>query len=209
MIAGFPFLRASCRRLRCRTIILAAVAIGLSAGLATLVSCAMAAGGLGITTGGQQDIAAARAIIEDGGVPNPDWITVEGFLSEHTIPIEVPDDAGLLYTTATMAWNGDFDVFSPLATLQIGFGTTIDEETFERDLLNLCLVIDVSGSMGYLIDNRSGTSKLDAVKISIDRLLANLSGNDLVSVVTFTGSAKRLVEAVPGDGPREHQRSPG
>ncbi|MGB2986833.1 MAG: VWA domain-containing protein [Phycisphaerae bacterium] len=161
--------------------------------------CGMAPSGPGVTTGGQQDIAAARSVIEDGGVPDPDWITVEGFLSEHSIPIEEPEDAGLLYTVASVAWNADFDVFTPVATVAIGFGTTIDEDTFERDPLNLCLVIDSSGSMAWQIDERSGTSKLDAVKIAIDRLLAQLDDDDCVSIVSFTGTTKLWVEAVPGD----------
>lgn len=156
-------------------------------------------GGVGVTTGGQQDIAAARAIIEDGSIPDPSMITVEGFLSEHTIPIEVPQDAGHLYASASAAWNGDFDTFTPMATVMIGFGSTIDRETFVRDRLNLCLVIDASGSMNDLIDVRSGTTKLDAVKIAVDRLLAQLDANDRVSVVSFNTIARLRVEAVAGD----------
>ncbi|MCH8967327.1 MAG: hypothetical protein IID43_06580 [Planctomycetes bacterium] len=90
-------------------------------------------GDLGITTGGQQDIASARRTIEGGGVPDPASITVEGFLSEHSIPVEEPEDAGLLYATTSVAWNKDFDAFTPLATIQIGFGTTIDPETSTRN----------------------------------------------------------------------------
>jgi len=167
------------------------------------VQCALgplpSGGDVGVTTGGAKDMAYARQTIEDGGVPDPGAITVEGLLSEHSIEIEPPPDPGLLYTTATVAWNDDFDSLTPLVTVQVGFGTTIDTESFSRRPLNLCLVIDRSGSMADPIDQRTGTSKLDAVKVAIDRLLAQLGEDDLVSVVSFAADPSRLLDPVPGD----------
>ena len=156
-------------------------------------------GDIGVTTGGAKDMAYARQTIEDGGVPDPGAITVEGLLSEHSIEIEPPPDPGLLYTTATVAWNDDFDSLTPLVTVQVGFGTTIDTESFSRRPLNLCLVIDRSGSMADPIDERTGTSKLDAVKVAIDRLLAQLDEDDLVGVVSFAADPSKLLDPVLGD----------
>ncbi|MFQ5590584.1 MAG: VWA domain-containing protein [Phycisphaerae bacterium] len=156
-------------------------------------------GGLGVTTGGQQDIAAARSTIEQGEIPPPESITVEGFLSEHSIDLEQPEDAGLLYAATAVAWNKDFDTFSPLATVQLGFGTLLDAETFERPSLNLCLVIDRSGSMGEFVDIRSDTTKLDAVKIAVDRLLAQLGGLDQVSIVVFNHASATILDAAAGN----------
>ncbi len=171
--------------------------LGIAMLPALLSGCPMASPG--VTAGGAEDIAAARQIIESGDIPDPDWITVEGFLSEHSIPIEEPQDAGLLYFTASAAWNADFDVFTPLATVVIGFGTTFDADTFERGPLSLCLVIDSSASMLDPIAERSGISKLEAVKIAIDRLLAQLDGQDRVSVVSFSTVSGVLLNPVPGD----------
>jgi len=154
---------------------------------------------LGVTTGGQQDIASARSSIARGEIPDPASITVEGFLSEHNIPVAEPPDADTLYSTASIAWNKDFDAFTPMATIQIGFGTTIDRDTFRRPPLNLGLVIDRGQSMGDPIDERTGTSKLDAVKVAIDRLLARLDENDRVSVVTFNDQARTPLEGAAGD----------
>jgi len=154
---------------------------------------------LGVTTGGVQDIAYARRVIEDGGIPSPDSITVEGLLSEHSIEMEVPPDPDSLFTAATVAWNDDFDTLTPLATVQVGFGTTINSETFRRQPLNLCLVIDRSGSMDYVMDERTRTRKIDAVKIAIDRLLAQLNRDDIVSVVSFARFSKIELDAMLGN----------
>ncbi|MFQ5462873.1 MAG: VWA domain-containing protein [Phycisphaerae bacterium] len=182
-------------------------ALGLSAGLVGVF--ALNAGGcvvqaivgdvLGVTTGGQQDIASARTIIEAGGVPDPDSITVEEFLSEHDIPIEAPPDAGALFATVAAAWNDDFDALTPLATVQIGFGTNVEASAFRRRPLNLGIVIDTGDSMGDEIDTRTGTTKLESVRIAIDGLLAQLTNEDLVSIVRFSTLAETRLEAVPGD----------
>ncbi len=187
----------SLARFRTRSTFSFPATLGITVLLAFLSGCPMSSPGL--TTGGAQDIAAARQVIESGDIPDPGWITVEGFLSEHSIPIEEPQDAGLLYFTASAAWNADFDVFTPLATVVIGFGTTVDEDAFERGPLNLCLVIDSSASMLDPISERSGISKLEAVKIAIDRLLAQLDGQDRVSVVSFSTVSGVLLNPVPGD----------
>lgn len=175
---------------------------GVSVFMLLAYSCASPAffpADLGVGTGGQQDIASARTTIERGEFPDPESITVSGFLSEHGIPTGAVDTEELLFVTAATAYLEDFDSFTPQVTLQVGFGTTIDRETFRRDPLNLCLVIDRSGSMGNPIDVRSGTSKLDAVRVAIDRLLARLDGEDIVSVVTFNADAGRRVDGAAGN----------
>lgn len=152
----------------------------------------------GVTTGGTKDMAYARQIIEDGDIPDPDAVTVEGLLSEHDIPVEEPPAAPILYSTVTTAWNQDFETILPLATVAVGLGTTINAGEFTRQPQNLCLVIDRSGSMNDAIDARTGTSKLAAVKIAVDRLLANLTDNDRVSIVSFNDAAR--VDLSPTSG---------
>jgi hypothetical protein len=175
-------------RARIECMVLFLVGSGVMGALVT--GCAMAApSDFGVTSGGQQDIAAARQVINGGEIPDPDWITVEGFLSEHSIPVAVPDNAGDLYVTAQTSWNADFDAFTSLVTVMVGFGTTIDRDSFQHDPLNLGIVIDRSGSMGDLINTRTGTSKLDAVKIAIDRLLSKLTADDRVTVVSFNNGS--------------------
>lgn len=154
---------------------------------------------VGVTTGGAEDIAYARQIIENGDIPDPSAITVEGFLSEHSIDLEPPADAGALYATAAGAWNADFDELTPLITVQVGFGSNVDLASFQRTPLNLCLVLDRSGSMDEDFDLRTRTTKLDAVRIAVDRLLAALTAQDRVSIVTFAEAPTLLLDPVPGN----------
>jgi len=169
--------------------------------LLALAGCAapVPGGDVGVGTGGAQDIAYARSIIDAGGIPDPSTITVEGFLSEHSIDLEPPADAGELYATATASWNADFDELTPLVTVQVGFGSTVDLASFHRQPINLALVLDRSGSMLDDFDVRTRTSKLDAVRIAIDQLLASLSAQDRVSVVSFAEQPTTLLEPVPGN----------
>ncbi|GEM_PF-1433417 len=155
--------------------------------------------GGGVTVGGQEDIAAARQAITDGEIPDPVSITPEGFLSEHSIPLTSPPGDGLLFTEAAVAWSRPFDAFSPLATVRIGLGSSVDPAAYSRPALNLCLLIDRSGSMADPIDERSGTTKLEAVRIAVDRILANLVAEDRVSIVTFNAGSQVLVEDAAGD----------
>ncbi len=181
-----------------RFVVLSAVATAL-AGVLTCVAGCPASAPLGVTTGGVKDMAYARQVIADGDIPEPTAISVEGLLSEHSIAAPVPQNAGALYSTATAAWNADFDELTPLITIQVGFGSNIDPEDFERTALNLCLVIDRSNSMNDAFDERTRTTKIDAVLIAVDRLLAQLAASDRISVVAFAEDPSVLLDPVPGN----------
>lgn len=166
--------------------------------LAILAGCA---GGFeaGVTTGGQQDVAGFRRALEDGAIPNPESMTVEGLLSEHSIDLGDPIENAQIFMTAAGGWNVPFDSFGPLATLALGFGTTINADNFERPDLELALVIDISGSMLDSLGGNSRTTKFNAVRVAVDRLLANLTPADRVSVVTFNDQADVRTESARGD----------
>ena len=83
-----------------------------------------------------------------------------------------------------------------------------------RAPLDLCLVIDVSGSMsteapGLSEDGKSkeitGLSVLDVVRHACRTILSTMQDDDRLSIVTFAHSAKVRVSTHPGaDGPTHH-----
>lgn len=154
--------------------------------------------GAGPVPGGEENIASARATIERGGIPNPDSITVDGFLAEHTLFTQSQPEVEGIFVNVDTAWHYDFRALTPQATIQVTFGTNVDPETFQRGPLNLGLVIDRSRSMSEPIDNRTGTSKFEAVEIAIDRMLAQLSPDDRVSVILFDSQSQTVLEGAVG-----------
>lgn len=153
----------------------------------------------GVTTGGQQDVASFRRALNDGDIPNPDSMTVEGLLSEHSIDLGAPVESAQIFMTTAGAWNEPFDAFGPLVTLALGFGTNINADNFDRPNLELALVIDVSGSMRDPLSGNSRTSKFNAIRVAVDRLLAQLTPADRVSVILFNDVADLRTESARGD----------
>lgn len=160
------------------------------AGLASLVGCGPVGGGIdtgtvGVTGGGEQDIARARSSIQSGYIPDPNSITVEGFLSEHDIPLARPENAATLYPTIGVAWRVPYGEPAPMGDLFVGFGTTIDLDAFQRPPLNLVVVVDRSGSMGDVASPIDGRSKMEAVRQSLQALAGQLTNDDLLTLISF------------------------
>ncbi|NOY28323.1 MAG: VWA domain-containing protein [Oligoflexia bacterium] len=140
------------------------------------------ANALGVTTGGAQDIGYARDIIASGGIPyGSDW-SPEGLFSEHDLPLSGPDCETILCPRAQAAVEPD----NGSVVVQVGFGTSITADTFERRDLNLGLAVDISGSM-------SG-SKIDSMKVALQALADRMTADDTVSLVVFNEDADLLME---------------
>ena len=140
---------------------------------------------VGVTTGGTQDVAEARSQIRAGWIPDPDSITVEGFLSEHDIPIQPPEDPDEIFASIAVAYRHPFGEPAPMADLFVGMGTTIDLDSFARPALNLTVVVDRSGSMDNSASADDFRSKMEAVKQALHALVNQLDQNDRLALISF------------------------
>jgi Ca-activated chloride channel family protein len=154
---------------------------------------------VGVTTGGQGDTARARAEIENGYIPNPDWFTVEGFLAEHDIPIPTPDGAPEIYAAFATAWRKP--VAEPAAGVDIfvQLGSTIDTSQYSRRPQNLAVVVDRSGSMDDPASASDGRSKMDAVKQALHSLAGRLTADDRITLISFNTLTTIDLAATTGD----------
>lgn len=82
-------------------------------------------------------------------------------------------------------WNEDHQL------VMIGLKTEQIDES-DRKPTNFVFLIDTSGSMNY-------ADKLPLVKTAFIKLLSELDENDTVSIVTYAGSDKVVLEGVTGD----------
>ena len=140
----------------------------------------------GATAGGAQDNGLGQQQINQGQVPQPSAITVEGLLNQYDLPLEglpcqkvLCIDAG--YGIVPVLADAYGSVF-----VQIGFSSGIDETTFKRTPLNLSVVVDRSGSMDG--------SKMTSVKTALSRLIDQLGEDDRLSIVLFDDIVDVLVE---------------
>lgn len=158
--------------------------------------------GLGVTFGGAQDIAEARAQIRSGAVPPPSSVTVQGLLSEHSVPLSPPDNAPDIYAATGIAYRQTHDTGVPVGDIFVQLGTTIDVANFQRRPQNLAVVIDRSRSMrdpASAVDDRP---KLDAIKQALTTLLDQLGPDDLLTIVSF---ADRVTVDVPPTAASQRQ----
>jgi Ca-activated chloride channel family protein len=142
---------------------------------------------MGATPGGAQDNGLAQTQVNQGLVPRASAFTVEGLLNQYDLPLEsltcgqdLCIDAA--YGVAPVLVENRSAVF-----VQIGFSSGIDSTTFQRQPLNLSVVVDRSGSM-------ADDSKLDSVKQALGHLIDQLDERDRLSIVLFDDQVDVLVE---------------
>lgn len=132
---------------------------------------------LGVTAGGAQDIGVARLIIQQGGIPDQAHFRAEGLLSEHDLPLTGAPCSELLCPQATAMPVDLVDGAGPRMLVQLGFGTGLAADAFERLPQNLALVVDISGSMS--------DGKLESVQEALHTLAEQLDQGDQVTLVAF------------------------
>ena len=123
-------------------------------------------------------------------------VRVEEMLNYFTYNYEKPSGDDLFKVQAEMAdcpWNDQTKL------LVLGFATPYETQAADKGA-NLVFLIDVSGSM-------DSPDKLDLLKDSFTELLANLDGNDRVSIVTYSGQEEVVLEGARGDDSAQIMRA--
>lgn len=141
-------------------------------------SANMASGAFGVTPGGSQDINYARDVIEAGGIPAQDQFTAEGLFSQHDLPLSGEECHEILCPRAKATPFDPVDGSGERMLVQLGFGTVVTAENFERRPLDVAVAVDISGSM-------EDSHKLDDVKTALGVMVDQLDASDRMALVAF------------------------
>ncbi len=129
-----------------------------------------------------------RRMIEDGytlSQINPDAVRPEEFINYFKYDLNDPkgdDKFGITTEITTCPWNEEHEL------MFVGMKTE-DLDFDEAPASNLVFLIDVSGSM-------SDDNKLPLLQKSFDELIENLPGKGTISVVTYSGEEKVVLDGV-------------
>lgn len=146
-------------------------------------------GDYGLSPGGQQGIDDARDQVEQGGVPDPEDITVEGILNAHDMPLTgVTCEQTVCVNLA--AGTGRIDTAESTSILvQVGYDTNIDPETWQRPDSEFTVVIDVSGSM---------SQEIAPIQRALRTMAGQLTPNDTIAIVIYGSTTAVLMNPVSG-----------
>ncbi|MBQ3920156.1 MAG: von Willebrand factor type A domain-containing protein [Oscillospiraceae bacterium] len=127
-----------------------------------------------------------RRMIKDGSSIPADAVRIEEFINYFGYDFTAPTGGDAMSVTTTLSdcpWNSEAKL------LQFGIRTKdLDKEPAS----NLVFLLDVSGSM-------KSVEKLPLVVDSINKLTENLSSNDTISIVTYSGEEKVIVTGAKGN----------
>ena len=127
-----------------------------------------------------------RRYLTNGFNINPSSIRIEEFLNYFTFNYASPKDNQAVAIHAEVGecpWNSKHHL------LQLGIkGKELKADEMPR--ANFVFLVDVSGSM-------SSSDKLDLLKKGLTELLYQLNPDDRISLITYSGNVKKLLESTP------------
>lgn len=203
---------------------------GLDGGGATFDAAAETsaeAGGddLGFSVGGAANVATFRRNVREGYLPQPESIQYEGLFYDYYFDTGSSNCSELFCPAYSPARSPDPLSGEPDEYLTVGLDSSLTESSFDRNPLNLVVVLDVSGSMGggfssYYYDRSGerrepeGETHRDKIEVAKDALVAlteQLRPEDRLGVVLYSSEAHvakplRKVEATDMDAIRRHVR---
>ncbi|MBN2364122.1 VWA domain-containing protein [candidate division WOR-3 bacterium] len=158
--------------------------------------------GIGFSVGGAKDINNFRENIENGYLPLPTDITVEGIYYDYFFETGQTEPCEELFCPSySKAVSMDPFTGEPVYYLSVGLNSGMKESDFSRKKLNLVVVIDISGSMSSPFDryyyDRFGSqqesqdtadfdkSKMEIANRAVVELLDHLGPDDRLGIVLF------------------------
>ena len=131
-----------------------------------------------------------RRFLNQGQLPPPDAVRIEEMINYFAYAYPQPTD-GRPFAVAVMGAPAPWDPTHSLVRIGVK-GKEVPAS--ERPPANLVFLLDVSGSMG-------DANKLPLVKESMKTLLSQLRPNDRVSIVTYAGNARKVLDPTPCSEP--------
>ena len=129
-------------------------------------------------------------------LPPTNSVRIEEYLNYFTFDYPEPegnDAVGFNYELAGCPWNADH------LLLRLGMkGKSMKES--ELPSSNYVFLVDVSGSM-------DSNEKLPLLKSCLSTLVDNLQQEDRVSIITYSGSVKKLLESTPASEAKKIKRA--
>jgi len=184
---------------------------------------------MGFSVGGAKDVNNFRENIDNNYLPAPTDITYEGLFYDYYFDTGKTEACKKLFCPSYVsAVSRDPVSKASDVYLSVGLDSGMKESDFSRKMLNLVIVLDISGSMGSPFDkyyydqfgnqhevegaDESGASKLEIAAESIAALMDHLEPGDSLGVVLYDDVsylAKPLspVEKTDMDKIKEHVRA--
>lgn len=127
--------------------------------------------------------------IEGGYLPSPDAVRIEEMLNYFKYDNQIFLENGAPFGIYTEVGQSPLDSDKTIAMVRV---KTEDIDVSDLPSSNLVFLIDTSGSM-------SGYDRIDLLKESLTLLVEDLDEDDTISIVTYAGSSRVLLDSVKGD----------
>jgi molecular chaperone DnaK (HSP70) len=122
-----------------------------------------------------------------GTLPPSESVVVEEYMNYHRHQLPMPSAKEKI--NLDLRWGKEeANSLSEDAYLQVGFTTHRSADFKNIPPLNLCLIIDKSGSM-------AGSNRMDKVKEALKAFVGKLRPDDILSIITFNNEAQVLLSA--------------
>lgn len=115
------------------------------------------------------------------GIVSPEEVCIEEYMNYHIHQIPIPDTGEEIRMSACGTINSDNK-----SIFQIGIASEKYSEPAKTNPVNICLVIDISGSM-------QAENRLEKVKSALLKFVKGLRPDDIISIVTYDNVAETVL----------------